>query len=138
VRARGGEDELIEVLDQVGNPDGCEWSVYTGPLFIDVQLPAAWRIEEARPGEPVTPAQVVVDDVGRVAPAPIVDTLEVSLAGEDGCETGLAILRTAFPRHHAALEHLQESDEEAAAEGIVPEAALRATGGAKERPTPGG
>jgi hypothetical protein len=124
VRARE-EDELIEILDQVGNADGCEWSVYKGPLFIDFRLPATWRIEEARPGEPVTPAQVVINDVSRMAAAPIIDTLELSLAGEDGCETGMAILRTAFPRLHAALENLQESDDEAAVEGIVPEAALR-------------
>jgi hypothetical protein len=29
------EDDLIDTLDQVANPDGCEWAVYKGPLFID-------------------------------------------------------------------------------------------------------
>ena len=105
VRARH-EDDLIDTLDQVANPEGCEWSVYEGPLFIDVRLPAAWRIEDARPGEPVTPEQVVVQDVGRMATEPIVEAMELSLAGDDGCDTRMAILRTAFPRLHAAIEKL--------------------------------
>ena len=28
----GSEDELIGILDEVGNPDGCTWSIYRGPL----------------------------------------------------------------------------------------------------------
>ena len=43
---------------------------YKGPLFVDFRLPAAWRIQDARPGGPVTPEQVVVDDVGRMASEP--------------------------------------------------------------------
>jgi hypothetical protein len=124
VRARH-EDDLMEGLDQVANPEGCEWSVYEGPLFIDFRLPATWRIQDESPGEPVTPEQVVVEDVGRMATEPIVEAMELSLAGDDGCDTGMAILRTAFPRLHAAIEKLQESDDELASEGVVPEAALR-------------
>ena len=124
VRARD-EDDLIDTLDQVGNPEGCEWSVYKGPLFVDFRLPAAWRIQDARPGGPVTPEQVVVDDVGRMASEPIVEAMELSLAGDDGCATGTAILRTAFPMLHAAVEKLEESGEELASEGVVPEGALR-------------
>ncbi len=124
VRARD-EDHLIDTLDQVANPDGCEWSVYQGPLFIDFRLPAAWRIEDERPGAPVTPEQVVVGDVGRIATEPIVDAVELSLAGEDGHDAGVAILRSAFPAVHAAIEKLAETDAEAAGEGVVSEPALR-------------
>ena len=124
VRARH-EDNLIDILDQVGNPDGCEWSVYPGPLFIDFRLPAEWRIKDDRPDEPVTPGQVVVGDVGRMATEPIVEAMELSLAGDDGHDTGMAVLRTAFPGVYAAVEKLCESDEELACEGVVPEAALR-------------
>jgi hypothetical protein len=124
VRARH-EDDLIDTLDQVANPDGCEWSVYQGPLFIDFRLPAEWRVAEERPGEPVTPDQVVVGDVGRMATEPIVETLELSLAGEDGLDTGMAILRAAFPAVHAAIETLIESEDELASEGVLPEATLR-------------
>ena len=51
--------------------------------------------------------------------------MELSLAGDEGCDTGMAILRTAFPWLHAAIEKLQESDDELASEGVVPEVALR-------------
>ena len=124
VRARH-EDELIDTLDQVANPEGCEWSVYEGPLFIDVRLPAKWRIEDERPGEPVMPEQVVVGDVGRMATEPIVEAMELSLAGDDGYETGMAILRGAFPSVHTAIEKHQESDEGLPSEGMVPDAELR-------------
>ncbi len=118
VRARH-EADLIDTLDQVGNADGCEWSVYEGPLFIDFRLPAAWRVEEERPGEPVTPGQVVVGDVGRMATVSVVDAIELSLAGDDGHETGMEILRTAFPVVSAAIDKLQDSDEGLASEGVV-------------------
>ena len=124
VRARH-EADLIDILDQVGNPDGCEWSDYEGPLFIDFRLPAAWRVEEERPGEPVTPGQVVIGDVGRMATEPILETLELSLAGNGGHDTGMEILRAAFPLISAAIEKLRDSDEELASEGVVPEAELR-------------
>ena len=29
------EDELVEILDEVANPDGSTWSVYRGPLFLE-------------------------------------------------------------------------------------------------------
>jgi hypothetical protein len=47
----GASDQCV---CEVANPDGCEWSVYEGPLFIDFRLPAAWRIEDDRLGEPGT------------------------------------------------------------------------------------
>jgi hypothetical protein len=119
------EDDLIDTLDQVANPDGCEWAVYEGPLFIDLRLPAEWRIEDERPGEPVTPEQVVVGDVGRMSTEPVVEAMELSLAGEDGHDAGMAILRTAFPAVHAAIETLDDRDEEAAGEAVVPETKLR-------------
>ena len=124
VRARD-EDDLTDTLDQVANPDGCEWSFYEGPLFIDFRLPAAWRIEDERPGEPVAPEQVVVGDVGRLATEHVVDALELSLAGEDGHDTAMAILRSAFPAVHAAIERLYDLDEDLASEGVVPEAEIR-------------
>ena len=60
-----------------------------------------------------------------MATEPIVEAMELSLAGDDGHDTGMAVLRTAFPGVYAAVEKLCESDEELACEGVVPEAALR-------------
>jgi len=126
VRAES-EEELEFILDQIGNPEGCEWSVYEGPLFINFRLPVQWSIRGERRGHPVAPEQIVIDDVGPMARGPVVETLELSLAeGDDGLETAGEILRIAFPALHAAVEQFQESDDESAAEGMVPEADLRA------------
>jgi hypothetical protein len=40
-----GEEHLLDIFDQVGNADDCEWSVYDGPLFIDFRLPVQWSVE---------------------------------------------------------------------------------------------
>jgi len=125
VRA-GSEEELEFILDQIGNPEGCEWSVYEGPLFINFQLPVQWSIRDERPGHPVAPEQIVIDDVGPMARGHVVETLELSLAeGDDGLEMGKEILRVAFPTIHAAVERLRDNDEGDACEGVVPEADLR-------------
>jgi hypothetical protein len=82
------EDELIDTLDQVANPDGCEWSVYEGRLFIGVRLPAQWHIEDERPGALVTPRAGGRRGRWRMATEPIIDALELSLAGDDGYDAG--------------------------------------------------
>ena len=125
VRARD-EGDLLDILDQVANPEGCEWSVYEGPLFIDFRLPAEGVIRGERPGEPVAPDQVVIKDVGTMAREPIVDVLDVSLAGgDDGHDTGEAILQKAFPVLHATVEKFRASDEAEERDFILPEAELR-------------
>ena len=120
------EEELLVILDQVANPAGCEWSVYEGPLFIDFRLPVEWSVRDARTEEPVAPEQVVIDDVSRMATEPVVETMEVSLAGGDeGFDTGAEIIRLAFPEIHAAVEDLDKGEEALEREGVLPEPDLR-------------
>ena len=120
------EDHLLDILDQVANPEGCEWSVYEGPLFIDLRLAAEWSIRDERPGEPVSPDQIVVGDLGPMAKKPAVETFELSLAeGDDGHDTAVAILHKAFPTVHAAIERFHASDETAEPDDVLPEADLR-------------
>ena len=38
IRARD-ETELVDKLDEVGDPGGCTWQVYRGPLWIDFDVP---------------------------------------------------------------------------------------------------
>src|SRR6266581_2015799 len=57
------EEHLLDILDQVGNPDDCEWSIYEGPLFIDFRLPVEWSLKDGRRATPVTPEQVVIGNV---------------------------------------------------------------------------
>lgn len=125
VRA-GSEEDLLDILDQVVNPEGCEWSVYEGPLFIDFRLPVEWHVRDARPGEPVTPEQIVVDDVDRMAKAHAIEAVEVALAaGDDGCETGAEVIRLAFPELHAAIDKGCRDDEAFERDGALPEPELR-------------
>jgi hypothetical protein len=119
-----GEDDLLNILDQVGNTDECEWSLYRGPLFIDFRLPVEWNIRNDRPGVPLKPQEVVIGDVSRIGS--IVEALQVSLAeGDDGYETGAELLRLAFPKLHAAIEKSYEAEEPEGLEGGLPEAKLR-------------
>jgi len=125
VRA-SSEEQLPLILDQVANPEGCEWSVYEGPLFIDFRLPVEWSVRDAPTEEPVAPEQLVIDDVGRMATESVVETMEVSLAGgDDGSDTGEEILRLAFPEIHAAVEDFEKADEAIERDGVLPEADLR-------------
>src|SRR3989442_11196445 len=82
-----GEDELLDILDQVGNPDDCEWSIYNGPLFIDFRLPVEWSIQDDGRKAPAGTQQIVVGDVGRIADGNVVEAMQLSLAGgDDGYE----------------------------------------------------
>ena len=113
-----GEVGLLSILDQVANPEGCEWIEYDGPLALDVRLPAAWRVHpEGRPG-PVQPEEIVIGDLGPLAVQPVVEALEVSFAGDDGWELADAILAWAFPAVHATVERLH------ATEAVEPDAPL--------------
>jgi len=125
VRA-SNEEELLDTLDQVANPEGCEWSVYDGPLFIDFRLPVEWHVQDPRPGEPVTPEQIVLDDVERMTKMHAVEAMEVALAGgDDGSATGAEVIRHAFPELHAAIEKLFQDDEALERDGALREPDLR-------------
>jgi len=92
----GSEDELIDILDEIANPEGCTWSVYRGPLFIEFSLPVRFQVTDR--GEcagPIRPDDVVVEDVSGLRKA---EPLEVSLAeGDTGGDMCRAIEKKAFP-----------------------------------------
>src|SRR5206468_4403572 len=107
-----GEEHLLDILDQVGNPDDCEWNIYEGPLFIDFRLPVEWSIRDDRRGTPVAPQQVVLADVGGLATGNAVESLQLCLAdADDGYETGAEVLRLAFPKLHASMVRSYEAGE---------------------------
>lgn len=125
VRARD-EDDLLHILDQVANPEGCEWSVYKGPLFIDFELPATWSVRNQRPGEPVAPDQVVIEDIGPMAGEHILETLQLSVPeGDDGYDMGEAILKKAFPVLQAAIKEFQSNSKAATPDISLPEVDMR-------------
>jgi len=121
-----GEAHLLEVLDQVGNPDDCQWSIYDGPLFIDFRLPVEWSVQGDRQRTPVAPEQVVLGDVRSLASGNVVEAIELSFAEADnGYETGAEVLRLAFPKLHALIERCCETGGELDGEAGLPEAELR-------------
>ena len=99
------EEHLLDILDQVGNPEDCQWSIYDGPLFIDFELPVEWTVRNDGRESPATPQQVVLGDTSRIADEGVVEAMQLRLAeGDDGYETGAEVLRLAFPKLHAAVE----------------------------------
>ena len=120
------EAELLDILDQVGNADDCEWSVYDGPLFIDFRLPVEWTVQHDRSGAPIAPQQVVIGDISGIAAGNVVEAMHLCLAeGDDGYETGVEVVRLAFPKLHAAIESLYDGGEPLEREEALPEAELR-------------
>jgi len=119
-------DQLVLLLDEIGNADGCTWSVYDGPLFIDFSLPAEWSVEGAPSEGPVTLDQVVVGDIEPLVTAHVEDAMEVSFAeGDEGMESATEILRRAFPALHQAVERHLESDPNLDLHPSPPEGDLR-------------
>jgi len=120
-----GEEHLLDILDQVGNPDDCEWSIYEGPLFIDFRLPVEWNIQDDRHTTSIGPQQAVIGDVRSIVTGNIVQAMQLCLAGgDDGYETGAEVLRLAFPKLHAAMERFYDG-KPLDGEEAVPEAELR-------------
>lgn len=126
VRAESDED-LLDILDQAANPDWCEWSVYDGPLAIDFRLPAEWSLRNERPGQPVAPDQIVVEDLGPLAQRYVVAAMEVDLGvDEEGVRMAHRVLEKVFPEVHAAVEWLfTDEGLEQEPEGVLPELRLR-------------
>jgi hypothetical protein len=102
------EDALINILDEVANPEGCTWEKYVGPLFIDFAVNAKVSVTARERGDdrPLRPDELRVDDVSRICNRDIL-TATVAANSETADDMVDAILETAFPALHAAIH---ESD----------------------------
>lgn len=74
------------------------WSVYDGPLHIDVRLPVDFHVGETAPSGTSGTAEVVVDDVSAVEGG-----LVLGAASGHTAAMMHSVLEEAFPRVHAAL-----------------------------------
>jgi len=104
----GSEEALVEILDEVGNPDGCTWSVYRGPLFLEFSLPLRFEVRErgGRAG-PIPPGDILVEDVSGLHEDSF---LTVEISGADtGCAMSEAIEKSAFP-HVFKARHERDED----------------------------
>jgi hypothetical protein len=110
------EDELVEILDEVDNPEACTWSVYRSPVFLEFSLPASFMVRERGEGEtrPTSSSDVVVGDVSRLQRR---DPLEISFAGETGWAMCQAIEEKVFPNVYEARQHRFEEELDAGALG---------------------
>jgi len=62
------ENHLVYVLDEVGNAEGCRWTEYDGPVFIDFQLPVRTTIDwPEQAGMPLPPDAVQVEELDLLA-----------------------------------------------------------------------
>lgn len=92
------EDALVELLGEAEDAGRATWSVYDGPLHIDVRLPVDFHVDETAPGGPGGAAEVVVDDVSAVEGG-----LVLGAASGHTAAMMHSVLEEAFPRVHAAL-----------------------------------
>ena len=90
------ENHLGYVLDEVGNPEGCRWIEYDGPVFIDFHLPVRTTIAwPEQVGRPLSPEAIQIEDLERLAHR---EGIEVEVgAGDTASEMLEAIMRFAFP-----------------------------------------
>lgn len=105
------EDELIDILDEVANPDGATWAEYDGPLHVEFEVPAKWDVvrDPTKPeGAPLEAEQLVVEDVSEI------ELGELRATAQAGGDTSSAMIeeiyRLAFPHLHAVLYERSEEE----------------------------
>ena len=88
------EDQLVDILDEVGDPSGAKWQVYRGPLHIELELPLDVEVT-GRGGRARTLADVNVTNCPEQLE---VDAVTFGAANSDtGSEMLDAIWKFAFP-----------------------------------------
>lgn len=103
VRA-ANEEQLIDILDEIANPDGCTWTVYQGPLFLDFELGARIKVTDSNAGDgeddvthlPLDPARIRIEGAQKMATRDE-PSMTVRIAGETGWDMERSIAEFAFP-----------------------------------------
>ncbi len=125
VRARGRAD-LLDILDELDNPEGVEITRYNDPIFLDFTL-ATDRALPVRDGDddsvPLTEDDIDVGDVQRLADGEF-PAVRISLS-DTGSAMYRSLLKGAFPHLHRALSAEREPDVESAAVELVRAAARK-------------
>jgi hypothetical protein len=104
------EDDLLHILDETANPEGCTWSVYRGPLCIEFSLNAESEIEEAsEPRErPLEPANITLGDVARICERNLLSA-NIPADSETAHAMVQEITRKAFPVLHQVVDTARET-----------------------------
>lgn len=105
VRARN-EADLMDRLDEVDDPGACRWTVYNGPLWVDLELPVQVEVPQEAALEDTTATLAGADELSEFVRFD---------ADTGGCDTGgemtEAVTRWAFPHLHALHAKLGGEEE---------------------------
>jgi hypothetical protein len=122
IRARS-ETHLADIIDEVGSPGDCTWSLYRGPLMIDFEVPVQYEIRGNTPERP-SPEDVEVE-----APtAHVALRVSESTDSETAWRMKRKIVRQAFPKLTRALYEYEgeETDPEAVRRAVAADVAGQA------------
>lgn len=132
------EDDLIDQLDEEGDPSGCKWWIYNGPLYLSLRVPIDWKWDESREGaDEVVELPLATVYFPKEAPKRdnfLVEKIPEELFGVEahldlkvdpgetggGYEMQQKIVKRAFP--HLAKVYEDDSDDSPATEEQVREA----------------
>lgn len=103
------EDDLIDILDETANPEGCTWSVYRGPVYVEFSLNAEVETTESdEPRErPLEPSDVRLGEVRRIRERDVMTAYIPEAETADRMVD--AITKKAFPALHGVLHPYRES-----------------------------
>lgn len=104
------EDKLLEHLDEIANPEGCTWSIYRGPVYLEFALNAHVEIDglDEPPTRPLQPDDVHIRDVSRICERDLM-SVTVPLDADAASEMVETITRKAFPELHAVIDTDRET-----------------------------
>lgn len=102
------EDDLLDMLDQVADPGGCTFEVYSGPLWIDFDLP--FQIRDAVPKErvPADASDFIIEPTPEFSGEVCPEMMSVSVPPCDTSSDMLSeVVRGAFPDLALHMEDLE-------------------------------
>lgn len=120
------EKELLDILDEISNPDGCIWAEYDGPLFLDFELAAKLKVDADNfdPGRPIGPEQLRIEGIDALA-SRVQEPVAITACAETGEAMIEAICRFAFPATAAVYWDDADEIERSALERALQEDAMR-------------
>lgn len=100
------EDHLMDILDEVGSPADCTWTMYNGPVWIDFVI-AGVQQHSKRPG-PLEVDEVSIENPENAMEWPVPSLPEGDTVGE----MIERIRKAAFPQLYKAREGLFREDDD--------------------------
>ena len=90
--------ELINILDEISDPNGCTWAEYDGPLFLDFELAATLKVDVDGfdPARPLVPEQLRLENIDALA-SQVQGPVTITPCAETGEAMIKEICRFAFP-----------------------------------------